>query len=128
MEKLDHLKELAAAGKIPEPPPPTTGKSGNGRTKGKAVKVDIAALGPPPEGFAWTRTGRPVVETWPEDSLTCPDCGKEVTMKSGRFGPYYSCSTYPRCKFTANLRGEAKKTRRHRDADSRKTQTHSHRH
>ncbi len=113
MEKLDHLKDLAAAGKIPDPPPPATngGKpgNGNGRGRGKATKVDVATLGPPPEGFAWTRTGRPVVETWPEEPLTCPDCGKEATIKTGRFGPYFSCATYPKCKFTANLRGEAKK-------------------
>ncbi|MFQ5494646.1 MAG: type I DNA topoisomerase [Phycisphaerae bacterium] len=110
MEKLDHLKELAAAGKIPDPPPESANGAGrNGRSRRQPVKVDIKALGPPPEGFAWTRTGRPVVETWPDGPLTCPDCGKAVPLKSGRFGPYFSCSAYPKCKFTANLRGEAKK-------------------
>ena len=85
-----HVKtvcRLAKEGKIPDPPPPTT-KTGKTGARGKAVKVDISKLGPPPEGFAWTRTGRPVVETWPEEPLTCPDCGKEVSIKMGRFGPY----------------------------------------
>ncbi len=111
MEKLDHLKALEAAGEIPDPPPVSTnGRSGaKGAGSGKRVKVDIAALGPPPEGFAWTRTGRPVVETWPEDLLTCPDCGGDVAAKTGRFGPYYGCTKYPKCRFVANLRGEAKK-------------------
>jgi len=117
MEKLDHLKALAAAGEIPQPPPETNGRNGrkngkNGRSVPRDAKgkVDIAALGAPPKGFAWTRTGRPVVETWPgEDGLHCPDCGTEVMPKSGRYGPYFGCTKYPKCSFVANVRGEAKK-------------------
>ena len=122
MEKLAHLKELEAAGQIPDAPPETNGNGRNGAKGGRGRngqrddlprdakgKVDIAALGPPPEGFAWTRTGRPVVETWPEEPLTCPDCGGDVMLKSGRFGPYFGCSSYPKCSFVSNLRGEAKK-------------------
>jgi DNA topoisomerase-1 len=115
MEKLDHLKELAENGKIPDPPVENNnGRNGarNARAtsgQGKRTKVDVAALGPPPPGFAWTRTGRPVVETWPDGPLTCPDCGGEVTLKTGRFGPYFGCAKYPKCAFVANLRGEAKK-------------------
>ncbi len=112
MDKLEHLRQLEAAGEIPDPPPPDNNRSSarGAKAKGKSAKVDVAALGPPPEGFAWTRTGRPVVENWPEGkSLSCPDCGKDVTPKTGRFGPYFGCSGYPRCSFVANLRGEAKK-------------------
>ncbi|RME36251.1 MAG: type I DNA topoisomerase, partial [Planctomycetota bacterium] len=112
LEKLDHLKQLAQEGKIPDPPPEPAGNNGSRRTakgKGKNAKVDVASLGPPPPGFAWTRTGRPVVETWPEQPLVCPECGAEVTLKHGRFGPYFGCSAYPKCSFVANLRGEAKK-------------------
>lgn len=113
MDKLDHLRELAAAGEIPDPPPDNNVRNNNTRTArskgGKGSKVDVAALGPPPEGFAWTRTGRPVVETWPEGPLRCPECGREVAMKTGRFGPYFGCSAYPKCSFVANLRGDAKK-------------------
>ncbi len=114
MEKLDHLKALEAEGKIPDPPP-DTGNGNGGRRKPADVprdangKVDYAAMGPPPAGFAWTRTGRPVVETWPEESLTCPDCGGECSQKTGRFGPYFGCTKYPKCRFVANLRGAAKK-------------------
>jgi DNA topoisomerase-1 len=119
LDKIDDLKALQEAGKIPDPPPENNngnGRNGNGRrANGRTVprredgKVDIAALGTPPPGFAWTRTGREVVETWPEEPLTCPDCGGEMTLKNGRFGPYFGCSAYPRCSFVANLRGEAKK-------------------
>ena len=77
-------------------------KSGNG-------KVDLEALGPPPQGFAWTRTGKPVVEVWPEAVLHCPECGSELLLKAGRFGPFFSCTNFPRCRCSVNLRGQAKK-------------------
>jgi len=112
MGKLDHLKALAAAGEIPEPPPhsePQARARGRAARNGAKEKVDIAALGPPPKGFAWTRTGRPVVEVWPEETLHCPDCGKEAMPRNGRYGPYFGCTGYPKCSFVANLRGEAKK-------------------
>jgi DNA topoisomerase-1 len=113
MDKIDELRAKAEAGEIPDAPPETNGKAGRGRNgkaaKGTAKKVDPSELGPPPPGFAWTRTGRPVVEVWPEEHLDCPDCGREVILKSGRFGPYFSCTGYPKCSFVANLRGEAKK-------------------
>jgi DNA topoisomerase-1 len=116
MDKIDHLKALAAEGKIPEAPREVMNGNGNGRRrnnvkppKTKDGKVDMEALGPPPAGFAWTRTGRPVVETWPEEKLICPDCGGEMALKTGRFGPYWGCTDYPKCQFVANMRGEAKK-------------------
>ncbi|MCH8966386.1 MAG: type I DNA topoisomerase [Planctomycetes bacterium] len=113
-EKIDHLRALEAEGKIPDPPPENT-KNANSRRSNANVprdkngKIDYEAMGPPPPGFAWTRTGRPVVEVLPKDSLVCPDCGSEVAQKAGRFGPYFSCTAFPKCKFSANLRGEAKK-------------------
>jgi DNA topoisomerase-1 len=115
MDKLDHLKELEAAGKIPAAPSAETLNgngsvwNGNGQARGKATRLtaeDLAALGPPPPGFAWTRTGRPVVEAWPEGSLTCFECGGEMILKTGRFGPFFTCAN---CRASANLRGEAKK-------------------
>ena len=79
--------------------------------KASRKKVNLEELGDPPKGYAWTRTGRPVVETMPAEDgdLECPECGKPVTLKRGRFGPFFSCSGYPRCKFNCNLRGQAKK-------------------
>jgi len=112
MDKLDELKRKEAAGEIPEAPP-ENGTNGNGKSLRKAkgaakrlTKEEIAALGPPPQGFAWTLTGRPVVEDWPEATLKCYDCGGEMNLRSGRFGPFYSCV---KCKAVANLRGDAKK-------------------
>jgi DNA topoisomerase I len=29
----------------------------------------------------------------------CPDCGKPLLQRQGRFGPFVSCSGYPKCKY-----------------------------
>ena len=35
----------------------------------------------------------------------CPDCGKPLLEKWGRFGKFLACSAYPDCKFTKDLSG-----------------------
>ncbi|HYS42494.1 MAG TPA: type I DNA topoisomerase [Geobacteraceae bacterium] len=40
----------------------------------------------------------------------CPDCGKPLVVKLGKFGKFYACSGYPECKYLRNLdkeKGEA---------------------
>jgi DNA topoisomerase-1 len=110
VDKLDDMKKLEAEGKIPDvPPEPVNGAKTNGKARARNLtKEDITALGPPPEGFAWTRTGRPVVETWPDGPLKCFDCGGEMVIRTGRFGPFFGC-TNRKCGAVANLRGDAKK-------------------
>ncbi len=105
IEKLEELQKSQPADCEPENPAARRAASRNGG------KVDIEALGAPPPGFAWTRTGRPVVEVMPEheEDLRCPECGSPMQLKRGRFGPFFSCTNYPKCRFVANLRGEAKK-------------------
>ncbi len=34
---------------------------------------------------------------------TCPECGRPMLVKRGRFGPFLACSGYPECKTTAPL-------------------------
>lgn len=34
----------------------------------------------------------------------CPRCGGELKLRSGRFGSFYGCSNYPKCRFTCNTR------------------------
>ena len=34
----------------------------------------------------------------------CPNCGGELIVKSGRFGPFIACAKYPECRFTKPLR------------------------
>ncbi len=35
---------------------------------------------------------------------TCPECGKSLTRKNGRYGTFLGCSGYPSCTYTKNLR------------------------
>jgi DNA topoisomerase-1 len=43
-----------------------------------------------------TKTGIPVDEN-------CPQCGKPLVIKSGRFGRFKACSGYPDCKYKQSL-------------------------
>jgi DNA topoisomerase-1 len=41
------------------------------------------------------------VELTPEEvDETCPDCNKNLIVKTGRFGKFLACPSYPECKFT----------------------------
>ncbi len=31
--------------------------------------------------------------------VTCPECGKPLLKRQGRYGPFVSCSGYPGCKY-----------------------------
>ena len=33
----------------------------------------------------------------------CPNCGKNLIIKSGRFGKFMACPGYPSCKFTKSI-------------------------
>ncbi|CAN5354641.1 type I DNA topoisomerase [soil metagenome] len=33
----------------------------------------------------------------------CPECGGELTVKSGRFGSFIGCGNYPKCRYTEPL-------------------------
>ena len=30
----------------------------------------------------------------------CPFCGGELTLRNGKYGRFWGCSNYPKCKFT----------------------------
>lgn len=32
----------------------------------------------------------------------CPECGGALVVRNGKFGSFYGCSNYPKCKFTIN--------------------------
>ncbi len=105
IEKLEELRaNPPAASQQSQKAARTPIKSGKGPA---AVKTSDDQE--PPPGYAWTRTGKPTIETWPEDKLFCPLCGSEMSLKAGRWGPFFSCTGFPKCKFTANMRGAAKK-------------------
>ena len=33
----------------------------------------------------------------------CPDCGKDLLKRSGRYGEFVGCSGFPKCRFTCSL-------------------------
>ncbi len=36
-------------------------------------------------------------------NMKCPECGKEVIIRVGRFGKFFACTGFPKCKYTAPL-------------------------
>jgi DNA topoisomerase-1 len=38
----------------------------------------------------------------------CPECGKPLVVKLGKFGRFYACSGYPECKYIRSLDKEKK--------------------
>jgi len=33
----------------------------------------------------------------------CPKCGKETVLRNGKFGEFYGCINFPKCKGSRNL-------------------------
>ena len=33
----------------------------------------------------------------------CPTCGSALSLKRGKYGDFYGCSSFPKCKFTKNV-------------------------
>ncbi|MEW6185466.1 MAG: topoisomerase DNA-binding C4 zinc finger domain-containing protein, partial [Thermodesulfobacteriota bacterium] len=44
----------------------------------------------------------------------CPQCGKPMVVRNGRFGSFLACSGYPECKQTQPLSGEGNQTEEER--------------
>jgi DNA topoisomerase I len=44
-----------------------------------------------------------------ETGEACPECGKALLKKFGRFGSFLACSAYPECKYTKDLGGGREK-------------------
>ena len=42
----------------------------------------------------------PKAEPETVDGMVCELCGGKVVKKNGRYGDFYACADYPRCKFT----------------------------
>ena len=40
-----------------------------------------------------------------ETDETCPECGKPLLARRGRFGKFLACSAYPECRYTRNIDG-----------------------
>jgi hypothetical protein len=35
-----------------------------------------------------------------DTTLVCPDCGSDMQLRDSRFGPFYGCVKFPKCKAT----------------------------
>jgi DNA topoisomerase-1 len=44
-----------------------------------------------------------VEELQPDESVRCPECGKPMIRREGRYGPFYGCQDYPSCKGITNV-------------------------
>ncbi len=45
----------------------------------------------------------PMIEAALEANPTCPKCGQKLQRRNGKFGPFWGCSAYPKCTYTANI-------------------------
>lgn len=52
------------------------------------------------KNFERNRDGIPVIVKEKHLEEMCPQCGKPLLIKNGRFGKFIACSDYPKCKFT----------------------------
>ncbi len=39
------------------------------------------------------------------DTDVCPRCGGQLIKRNGRFGPFYGCSNFPKCRYTNTIYG-----------------------
>lgn len=45
-------------------------------------------------------------ETYKKTGRKCPKCGGDLVIKLGRYGKFYACSNFPKCKYTEPLKKE----------------------
>ena len=49
------------------------------------------------------RVGEPEPEPEPDEDVRCAVCGKAMVLREGRFGRFFGCIDYPKCKGIRNL-------------------------
>lgn len=51
------------------------------------------------------KNGDPVKKEQPKpvEGMTCPLCGGQIFLRKGRFGEFYACENYPKCRYTKQL-------------------------
>jgi len=65
------------------------------------VKVMSAFYGPFSVKVQIAQAEMPVAKTSPEPiGRACPECGKELVIRYGRYGKFISCSGFPECRYT----------------------------
>jgi len=65
------------------------------------VKVMDEFYGPFSKKVEKAQEDMPVVKSGPEPiGRKCPECGKELVIRYGRYGKFISCSGFPECRYT----------------------------
>ena len=41
---------------------------------------------------------------FPEKDGYCPECGQKLTSKTGKYGTFYGCSRFPKCKYKCTVK------------------------
>jgi DNA topoisomerase-1 len=70
---------------------------------GKAEWVDVMQefYTPFAEDVRKAQADMPVVKSGPEPiGRACPECGRELVIRYGRYGKFISCSGFPECRYT----------------------------
>lgn len=39
------------------------------------------------------------IKRWMVENGVCPNCGGKLVLREGKYGQFYGCSNYPKCKF-----------------------------
>src|SRR3989344_5255720 len=47
--------------------------------------------------------------TMEKTEIKCPECGKDLIIRMGRYGKFYACTGFPSCKYTATIEGKDNK-------------------
>jgi len=84
-------------------------KCKNIRRKGKTAEGEDAEMKAPPAPVE-KKAARPKAAPAPaaEDEAPCELCGKPMVIRQGKWGPFLSCSGYPKCKNIRKLPKEKK--------------------
>ena len=65
------------------------------------VKVMDEFYGPFAKKLEKAQEDMPVVKSGPEPiGRDCPECGRELVIRYGRYGKFISCSGFPKCRYT----------------------------
>jgi len=71
-------------------------------------KMGIATTGGSKAGGAKGKGGRPARPRAIPTDRACPDCGKNLVIRSGRRGKFLGCSGYPKCRHAEDLPDDLK--------------------
>jgi len=74
------------------------------KTKCEKCSLPLISFGKPRQRVCLDpKCGQEGKETKPEIVGKCPECGKELLKRSGRYGEFIGCGGFPKCRFTQSI-------------------------